>query len=121
MQKGPLEMSLVCLTPFYIGHFAELWIGLDKSSIRAMTHDLTILDHVDNIALFYRRQTVGDNNIRLLMSKVIDGLRNNLFRDTIERACGFVKNEYDRIMVQGAGNADALALPSTEPNSAVAD
>src|SRR5680860_856766 len=60
----------------------------------------------------YRAQAVGDDDYRLLRAEILDGLHDRPLRDGVQGAGCLIKDQYGRVMVEGAGYAAALPLPA---------
>ena len=54
------------------------------------------------------------------VAKVVHRFHHRLFGEIVQRAGGFIQNQHLRVVVERAGNADALALPAREAHAALA-
>jgi hypothetical protein len=73
------------------------------------------------ITHFHRPETVGDHEHRDLSAEGGDGLHDAVLGLGIEGGGGLVEDEELRLVVEGAGEADALALAAGEADAAFAD
>jgi hypothetical protein len=76
--------------------------------------DAPVVDDVDGIYLADGREAVGDDEGGAVLHQVFEGLLHEFFGGRIEGARGFIKNEDGRVLEQGAGDGDALALAAGE-------
>ena len=72
-------------------------------------------------AVFEGGEAVGDDEQGKVFAEALDGLHDGLFSFVVQRAGGFVKNDDIGLLVEGAGNADALTLTAREADAALTD
>ena len=61
---------------------------------------------------------MGDQNDRFSSSKVVNRLHNRALGDVVERAGSLIHDDEIRIAIESAGDADTLALPPRESDTA---
>ena len=69
------------------------------------------------ITVTHRRQTMGNGNQRAAVCQVGDRLKDGLLSAAVEGACSLVEHEYLRVGVERTGDADALALATTQADT----
>jgi len=94
------------------GHGPEGFVFFHEFFIGALRHHAAVAQKVYLIAFAHGAETMSDEDDGDLVAKVVDRFHHRLFGEVVQSACGFVQDEHLRIVVQGSGNADALALTS---------
>ena len=57
---------------------------------------------------------MSDNQRGAVLHQVVESILYQTFRFGVECRCGFVENQYLRVLEDGTGNADALALTARQ-------
>ena len=86
-----------------------------------MFHNLALVHHAYLGGVFDGGEAVGYDEGSAVLHQVVEGLLDQKFRLRVEGRSGFVEDEYRRILEDGAGYGDALALAAGETAAAVAD
>ena len=84
-------------------------------------YDLTFMEYADFIGMADGGETVGDGNGRTVLHQLFKRILYHAFAFGIEGGSRFVQDEDRRILQNGAGNADALALTAGELTAPVAN
>ena len=83
--------------------------------------DAAITQLHDLCAVFESGEAVGDDEQGKVIAEALDSFHDGLFGFIVQRTGGFVKNDDIGLLVQGAGNADTLALTTREADAAFTD
>lgn len=102
------------------GHVAEQVAGLQQFLVGAGGRYAPIVEQIDDVAALHRLQSVGDHDDGFRAAEIVDGVHDDLFGETVQRAGGFVEDDHIGIVVDGPGNADALTLATGELYAAFA-
>ena len=92
-----------------------------KIGVRAALDHGAFLDDDDAVRLAHGRQPVRDDKARAPAHQHVERLLDDALALGVERAGGLVENQDDRVLQDGPGNGDALALPAGELDAALAD
>ena len=84
-------------------------------------YDFAIVHDTDEVGIFDSRQAVRDDQCRAVFHQVFESFLHQAFRFGVEGRCRFVEDKDRRVFEYGAGDAYALALPSRETATPVAD
>src|SRR5680860_1709379 len=93
-------------------HIPKAPATLGKLSEGPFRHYLPLLQQYNPVTVPYRAQAVGDDDYRLLRAETLDGLHDCPLCDGVQGAGCFIKDQYGRVVVEGAGYSDALSLPT---------
>ena len=69
----------------------------------------------------HRAQPMRDHDDRLLAAEVVHRVHHRPLGQIVERGGRLVEHQHVRVVVERAGDADALALPAREPDAALAE
>src|SRR5660398_232247 len=93
-------------------HIPKAPAPLGKLGEGPFRHYLSLLQQYNPVTVPYRAQAVGDDDYRLLRAETLDGLHDCPLCDGVQGAGCFIKDQYGRVVVEGAGYSDALSLPT---------
>ena len=79
--------------------------------MRAAFDDVAVLHDEDEVGVFDRRQTVGDNEAGAVFRQLIHGALDEQLRARVDRAGRLVEDEHGRVLEHGAGDGQQLLLP----------
>ena len=88
--------------------------------VRAVFHDFALVHDVDFVRVADGAQAVGDGDGGARLHQALQGFLHQAFALRVEGGGGFVQDEDGRVLQDGAGDADALALPAGQASAAVA-
>ena len=83
-------------------------------------HDFSFIHYAYHVGIFDGRQAVGYHDCGAVLHESVECRLHELLILAVERRGCLVENEYGRILQDGAGYGETLALSSREPASAVA-
>ena len=86
----------------------------------ALRHDAALVQHHDAVRLLDRSQPVSDHQGGAILRGPFQRLLHQLFRFSVQGAGGFVQQQQRRILQNGAGDGDALALAAGQTHAAFA-
>ena len=87
----------------------------------ALLNDLTVIDHKNLVGMAHSFQPVSNHNDRLVMGQLRDSLHQLLLVLRVHVGGGLVQNDDGRILHDGPGDGNALALAAGEGRAALAD
>ena len=87
----------------------------------AQFNDFSLIEHDNHVCVQNRRKPVRDANRRAAFHQFVERGLHGAFGFGVERAGGFVENENRRILQNGAGDGEALALAAGKRNAFFAD
>ena len=93
----------------------------EETLVGAAFHDLSVVEHTDLIGILDRTQTVGDGHRGTRLHQTLQGILYQALALGVEGRGGFVEDEDRRILQDGTGDADALALSARESSATIAD
>ena len=82
--------------------------------------DAAVVDDDDVVGIADRAQAVGDDDGRAAFHEAVQGSLDDLFAFRIESRRRFIEDEDARVLEDGPGNGDALALAAGQGAAAVA-
>ena len=94
---------------------------LDELFVCALFDDLSFVEDVDFVGVLDGGQAVGDGDGGACTHESLKGFLYESLALGVEGAGGFVKDEDGRVLEDGTGDGDALALTAAETAAAVAD
>src|SRR5208283_5004877 len=83
-------------------------------TMAAALDDAAVVDDADLVGLCDRRQAVGDDDRRSALTQGMQRLLDRLLGFGVERRGRLVKKDDRRVLEEGAGDRDALALPARQ-------
>src|SRR5690606_25923272 len=101
-------------------HPAELEIRTQELLEPARRLKAAVAQEDQPLTALHRAQAVRDHDERLSTLQGLDGSDHLHLRHAVERRGGLVEDENDGIVIQGAGDPDALALTAREPDPVLA-
>ena len=87
----------------------------------ALLNDLTVIDNKNLVGMAHSFQPVSNHNDRLIVGQFCNGLHQLLLVLRVHVGGGFVQNDDRRILHDGPGNGDALALAAGKRAACLAD
>src|SRR3990167_2158418 len=87
-------------------------LGIDQLVVGALFHQFAFVQHDDAVALAHGAQAMGNDKYRTTFADVQHVVLDDAFGFIVEGAGGFVKNQDARVVQQGTGDGNALALPT---------
>ncbi len=84
-------------------------------------HNLSLIQHADQISLDDCAEPVGNHQHGVLPFKLVDGLLHKAFALGIEGAGGFIQDQQLRIAKDGTGQGKSLSLAAAESIAPFAD
>ena len=84
-------------------------------------YDAPFMEHTDLVCVLDGTQAVGDGYRRTGLHQTFESILYQSLALRVEGRGGFVEDEDGRVLQDGTGNADALALSAAEASAAVAD
>jgi hypothetical protein len=66
-------------------------VAVHQLGVGALLDDAALVEHVDNVGLLDRRQTMGNGNGRTALGGLVQSSLHHLFTLTVEGGCGLVK------------------------------
>ena len=88
--------------------------------VRAAFHDFAFVHDVDFVRVADSAQAVGDGDGGARLHQALQGFLHQAFALCVEGRGGFVQDEDGRVLQDGPGDADTLALPAGQASAAVA-
>ena len=82
----------------------------DQLSVVTGLDDPAFVEHDERIGVAHRRQPVGDDDGRAVVHQVLKRPAHEPLVDRVEMRGRLVENQHRRILEEGAGDGDALAL-----------
>ena len=73
--------------------------------------EATTVEHHDPVGGFDGGQAMGDDEGGAALTQGVERLLDFAFGVGVQRGGGFIENQDGRVLEQGAGDGDALALP----------
>ena len=80
----------------------------------ALLDDLSFIEYDDDIGVLDGGKAMGDDDGRFVLHKFVQSILNQIFRNGIQRAGGFVEYEYGWIFQDGTGDGEPLFLTAGE-------
>jgi hypothetical protein len=92
-------------------------VGIDDAArqhfvMRACGNDAALVHHDDLVSVAHGGQTMRDNKSRAPLGQLVQRVLHHFFRLRVQGAGRLVKQEHRCIAQQGAGDGDALTLPT---------
>src|SRR5579883_234571 len=87
-------------------------IAYHKIVVRTSLHDTSVVEYDDHVGVADRAQAVSDNNLRTGNRAQI--LLHLLLRQNIQVTGCFIKQQNGRVVGDGPGQRESLALPAGE-------
>ena len=84
-----------------------------------MRHQPAVLQFDDGVATPDRRKSVRDEHNREIAIQTVDGIHHRLFGGIVQGACRLVEHQNACLLVERAGNADALTLTAGKSDAAL--
>jgi len=94
---------------------------VDQFLVRSHLADASLGQYHDLVGAANGREPVRDDNHGAVLHQVGQGLLNEQLGFGVEVRGSLVQDQNGRVLEQGAGDGDTLALPAAELESAVAD
>ena len=79
------------------------------------------IEHRDQLGVAHRRQPMGDDDGGALAHQLGERVPHLRLADRVEMRGRFVEDQHRRVLEEGAGDRDALALSAGELHAALAD
>ena len=95
-------------------HLAEALTMLKQLLISALRYHSAMPHFNDGIAALHGGEPVGNKQDGEVAIQALDGIHHALFSSVVESAGGFVEYKHTGLLVERAGDADAMALAATE-------
>jgi hypothetical protein len=89
--------------------------------ISTSTLDAAFTQLHDLCAVFEGGEAMGNDKNGEILTETFYGLHDGLLGFIVQRASGFVKDDDISLLVEGAGDADALTLTTREADAALTD
>ena len=96
-------------------------VGFQQFFMCTAFDDLPVVEYADEVGILDGGKPVGDDNGRAVFHQIVKCLLDELFGLGVEGGSRFVENHDGGILEDGAGDAEALALPAAELAATVAD
>jgi hypothetical protein len=80
-----------------------------------------MIEPVDPVTVFYRRQSMSDDQYGFRSVKRDDSAQHTPFCSCVERACRFIEDQNRRIVVECPCNSDSLPLSARQTNTSLTD
>ena len=90
--------------------FVDTSFSADQTLVRALFDDSAIVHYDDAIHFADCAQAVRDGDGGASGHQFVQGVLNQHFGLRIKAGSGFIQHQYRRVLQNGAGNGDALAL-----------
>ena len=87
----------------------------------ALLNDLTMIDHKNLVGMAHGFQPVSNHNDRLIVGQFRNGLHQLLFIFRVHVGGSFIQNDDRRILHDGPGDGNALALAAGKRAACLAD
>ncbi len=87
--------------------------------VRSLRHHPSVFQFHNSVAAPHGGEPVGDEQDSEVAAKSFDGIHHRLFGGVVEGAGGFVEHQHAGLLVERAGDADALALATGETDAAL--
>ena len=78
--------------------------------MRALLHNVPLIQDKDFIGMDNGRQAMGDDKVRSSSHQIGHGFLDQLFCSGVHRRSGFIQNQNLRVADKGAGDRQKLAL-----------
>ena len=85
-------------------------VGMQQLGVRALLADLAIGNHHHTVGMFDGGQAVCNHDGGAPAHQLAQGFLHQPFRFVVQRRGGFIQDEDGRVLVNGAGNRQSLAL-----------
>src|SRR5699024_10562722 len=104
--------------------FDEFCVGTpvaEQFGVRSLFRDAALFDDDDFVRIAYGAQAMGDDDVGAPYEQRVEGFLYEFFAFGVEGGGRLVEDEDFGVFENGAGDAEALALPPGELRAAVAD
>ena len=95
--------------------------ALDQFRVRAGLNDAALVQHDNHVRVENGGEPVRDANGRAALHQFVERGLHGAFGFGVERAGGFIQNQNRRVLQNGAGDGEALALAAGKGNAFFAD
>lgn len=105
----------------WICEFREFFPTSHELTIVPCLYDLPILEHIDDIGMFDRRESVCDDDRRLSLHERLERFLYLFLGDIIQSARRLIEYEYLRILQKESCDRESLLLSARELESSFSD
>ena len=82
----------------HIAQFTVVAILFEQLVVMSTFYNLAFVHHTYFVRILYCRKAVSDNQRGAVLHQVVECILHQTFRFGIESRCGFVKNQYLRVL-----------------------